>query len=919
MIPSAGNNNSRARLFVFILAMVLCLKAASQEDITISWNYGGLTFKEFAAKARVQNNLRFFYRDEWVKDIRTGSFNGPVSLSELLNGLLPEKSLYFFNDGKGNIIITRNFAIKVPGRNDTKDRKYLAPTEIYESHDKGQISGNVFFDVGDPADKDKPGTVTLSGYIINKDTKEPVAGVTVYEKKMLSGTMSNQYGFYSLPLARGSHVLQFSFVGMKEKNVGVNLYGTGDLNIEMTSVLIPLKETVVSAQKSVTLQRSEVGLEKINITSFKLMPTALGETDIIKNVLLLPGVQTVGEGSSGYNVRGGSADQNLVLLYGAPVYNTSHLFGFFSVVNSDIIRDATLYKGGIPGRYGGRISSVLDIASRDGNKSKFQGNAGVSPVTTHLMLEGPIKKDTISYLLTARTTYSNWVLRMIDDPSLKNSKAAFYDVNARISWDINKKNKVDLSGYYSHDSFRLNSDTTYSYNNAIVSGRWRHFFNSHFFSVITLSNSSYNYDISSTKVESEGFNLEHKINTTGLRADVNYYQGRHEFNFGAEMSYHTVVPGKFSPKGDSSLVVTDAIRSERALEGALYAEDKIALTEKLSATAGLRLSSFLVMGPASVMIYDKSFPKSITTIIDTINYGKNRIYKTYLGPEYRLSLNYKAADNISVKVNYNRTRQYLHLLSNSASISPTDTWKLSDYYIKPEIGDQFAVGVYDVLSRLGMEASAEVYYKTIANMVDFKGGTNLVMDKNIEKDLVAARGKAYGLELMLRKTEGKFQGSISYTYSRSFLKSTGSFSDEIINSGKWFPSNYDKPNNLVLVFNYLLSRRLSFAANYTYSTGRPITYPVSIYVIDDLQLTYYSDRNRYRLPDYSRLDVSVKYSGNLRSHRLMHPNWIFSVYNLLGRENVYSVFFRNEQNVINGYKLSVFGQAIPTITFNFDF
>jgi hypothetical protein len=903
--------------FAFIL--LVSAKALAQQDTEINWNYEGITFREFATKAEKLNHIRFFYKEDWVSDITLGKFDGPVLLSDLLRNLFNGKSLYFFNDGKGNLIVSKNFAVKVVGLPESKDKKFIPPTEYYESQSKGQLSGNVFHDVGNPAEKDKPGSVAVTGYITNKDTKEPIAGVTVFVQKLLAGTISNQYGFFSITLPRGSHMLQFSFIGMKEKQVGINLFSAGDMNVEMNSVLIPLKETVVSAQKNMTLQRSEVGLEKINITSFKLMPSALGETDIIKNVLLLPGVQTVGEGSSGYSVRGGSADQNLILLYGAPVYNTSHLFGFFSAVNSDIIRDVTLYKGGIPSKYGGRISSVLDITSKDGSKNKFQGNAGISPVTTHAMVEGPIIKDTLSYLLAARTTYSNWVLGLIDDPSIKNSKAMFYDLNGRLSWDFDKKNKLDVSGYYSHDAFRLNSDTTYSYNNMIMSARWRHFFSTRFFSVVSLTNSSYKYSVTSNRNVNEGYKLDHTINTTGLRADFNYYKGRNEMNFGAEFSFHNVLPGKYLPFSDSSNVVPDIIQRERALESSLYAEDKITLTDNLSATAGIRLSSFFVIGPQSVYLYDASFPKSLSTITDTINYTGHKIYKTYLGPEYRLSLNYKLSSNISVKLNYNRTRQYLHLLSNSASIAPTDTWKLSDYYVKPEIGDQYAAGIYNVFAKAGVEISAEVYYKTIKNLVDFKGGTNLIMDKVIEKDLVDAKGKAYGVELMLKKTEGKLQGSVSYTYSRSFLRSIGTFSDEIINSGTWFPANFDKPHDLVVVMNYLFSRRLNFAVNYTYSTGRPITYPVAVYNLDDLLLTYYSDRNKYRLPDYSRLDVSVKYSGNLKSHRLIHPNWIFSVYNLLGKMNVYSVFFRNEQNTINGYKLSVFGQAIPTLTFNFDF
>jgi hypothetical protein len=645
----------------------------------------------------------------------------------------------------------------------------------------------------------------------------------------------------------------------------------------------------------------------------------MGESDIIKSVLLIPGVQSVGEGSAGFNVRGGSADQNLILLYGAPIYNSSHFFGFFSAVNSDIIKDVTLYKGGIPSRYGGRISSVLDIGSKEGNRNEFAGSAGISPITAHLSLEGPIIKDTLTYILTARTTYSNWIFGMINDPSLRKSRASFYDLNGKLTYDLNKNNKIDFSAYTSHDSFRFNSDTVYSYDNNIFALKWRHFFSSRFFSALSINNSSYNYDISSQNIPAEAFVLSHKVNSTSFKADFNWFLGRNEINFGIDLTKYEILPGSYLPKGDSSLIVPQTIENERAWEGGLYIDDKFLLTDFLSVNVGMRMSSYYYMGPQSVMIYNPEYSKSTSTITDTLNFKAGDVIKKYGGLEPRVSLNFRISDKNSFKINYNRTRQYLHLLSNSTSIAPTDTWKLCDYYLKPEIGDQIAVGFYELLFKNNFEASAELYYKTISNMVDFKGGTNLVMDDNIEKDIINMKGKAYGLELVLKKTEGKIRYSIGYTYSRTFVKSLGTFSDEIINSGKWFPANFDKPNDLVVTFNYLFSRRISFSSSYTYSTGRPITYPIATYDISDKLLVTYSDRNEYRIPDYSRLDVSLKVSGNLKSHRIAHPNWTFSVYNLLGRENVYSIYFKNEGEIVNGYKLSVFGKAIPSVTFSFDF
>ncbi len=909
----------KLKIHILILILTLTCNLEAQEKYKISWDYKDLSFKEFVTRTESLFAVKFFYKDEWVNDLKLADYPGCMSLPCVMENLLRGTSLYYYIDDSGNIVITRNYTVKISNASIEKENNFIPPTDYPDSGENQQMTVNVFVEVGNPAERYKPGKVIISGYITNRDTKEPVAGVTVFIQKLSIGTISNEYGFYTLTMPRGIHLLQFSFIGMREKMINLNLNGTGEMNVEMNSMLIPLKETVVSAQKNMILQRFEVGAEKINITSFRLLPTSMGESDIIKSVLLIPGVQSVGEGSAGFNVRGGSADQNLILLYGAPVYNSSHFFGFFSAVNSDIIKDVTLYKGGIPSRYGGRISSVLDITSKEGNRKEFAGNAGISPITTHLMVEGPLIKDTLTYLLTARTTYSNWIFGLIDNASLQRSRASFYDFNGKITYDLNKNNKIDFSSYYSHDAFRFNSDTVYSYDNNIFVLKWRHFFNSRFFSALSINNSLYNYDISSQDVATEAFILSHKINSTGLKADFNWFQGRNEINFGVDLNKYTIMPGSYLPASDSSLVIPHIIEKERAWEGALYIDDKFILTNFMSINVGMRMSTFYSLGPGSVMIYNPEYSKSRSTIIDTINFKSGEVSSRYAGPELRMSLNFRVNDKSSFKINYNRTRQYLHLLSNSTSISPTDTWKLSDYYLKPQVGDQFAIGFYKMLFKNSFETSAELYYKEIKNMVDFKGGTRLIMDEKIEKDIINVKGKAYGLELIFKKTEGKVRYSIGYTYARIFIKSLGNFSEEMINSGKWFPANFDKPNDLVVTFNYLLSRRFSFSSNYTWSTGRPITYPVATYHISDKILVHYSDRNKYRIPDYSRLDLSFSVSGNLKSRRIAHPNWTFSVYNLLGRQNVYSIYFKKEGELVKGYKLSVFGKAIPSVTFSFDF
>jgi len=907
------------KAFIAAVFILISVTLRSQDNYVVDWDYTGRSFISFILETESRFPVRFFYEDEWVNELILGSYGEKLKLNEILDSLFSGKSIYYYPSGTGNIILTRFLAIKQLKENSTGSFNYIPGMDYMQDKSPGNISANLVINIGNPSDKNIRGNITLSGYISNHDTKEAVVGVTVFIPGLSAGTISNEFGHYNISIPRGSHSVRFTFIGMKEKIIDLNIFSPGELNVEMQNVLVPLKEAVITAEKDISLRRTETGVEKINIISFRLMPTTMGESDITKNILLIPGVLSVGEGSAGFNVRGGTADQNLILLYGAPVYNSSHLFGFFSAVNPDIIKDATLYKGGIPARYGGRLSSVLDIIPRDGNRRDFAGNAGLSPVTAHFTVEGPLRTDTVFYLLSGRTTYSDWILRLLDNPSLRNSRASFNDFNIRLTYDINRNNKIDFSAYYSFDSFRLNSDTIYKYRNNIISLRWRHHFSSRFFSLISVINSYYKYDISSLRVPLEAFDLTHRINNTCFKADLNWFTGRNELNFGTEMNYYDVIPGNYLPAHDSSIVIPRLIEKEKATEAALYLEDKYNITDRFSVNAGIRFSSFFVTGPRSVFLYSPDFTKSTSSITDTVVFGKFRNYKTYAGPELRISANYRLNDNSSFKLNYNHTRQYLHLLSNTVSISPSDIWKLSDYHLKPQSGDQFAAGYYRMLNKNKIEVSAEIYYRIIDNMIDFKGGTRINMNEHIERDLLNVQGKAYGFEVMFRKPEGRARWSISYTWSRMLTRSKGSFIEELINSGDWFPANHDRPHDLILTFNYIWSRRVSLSANYNFSSGRPVTYPVSSYMIDDIVITQYTDRNKYRIPYYSRMDFSVRISGNLKIKRLAHPHWIFSVYNLTGRDNVYSVFFRQENNRVKGYYLSVFGKPVPSLSFNFDF
>jgi hypothetical protein len=906
-------------ILLFTLASYFSTNLGAQEKYLIPWDYNGLSFKEFILKMESMFNIKFLYKDEWIKDLKLVNYKGCNTLPCILDNLFKNAGLYYFIDDDENIVITKDFAVNVSDET-TDIKKNRKPETLYKiSKDNQQVTENVLIEIGNRNEKSNPGNVTVSGYIKNMETGLPIQGATVNIKNLSTGILTRENGFYSLNLPRGFYEIQFSFIGFKEKKISMNLYGSGVLNVDLNRSIINLAEVVISSRKSILLERTKVGEEKINIKSFRLFPTTMGETDLMKSIVLLTGVQSVGEGSAGFNVRGGSADQNLILLYGAPIYNSSHFFGFFSAVNSDIIKDITLYKGGIPSRYGGRISSVLDIETKEGNNKELTGSTGISPITTHLMIEGQLIKDTLTYMLAGRTTYSNWIFGLIKDPTLHNSRASFNDLNGELTYNLNKNNKIDLSSYLSNDYFRLTSNAVYNYANNIFALKWQHFFNKMFYSTFSLNNSYYRYNLTNQDVPTDAYELSHKINSTGFKADFTWITGRNQINFGFDINRYSVMPGSYHPANDSSLIISNIIERERAYEPALYLDDKLTLTKFLSVNVGMRMSSYFSLGPKKVFTYSPDFSKSNSTIIDTLSFRAGKITSRYAGPEFRASLNLKITDWNSIKINYNRTRQYLHLLSNTTSISPTDTWKLCDYYLKPEVGDQLALGFYQILLNGGIETSAEVYYKEIKNMVDFKGGSTLTMIGNIEQYLVYMKGKAYGLELSLKKTVGKLRYSIGYTYARTFVKSLGKFREEIINSGNWYPANYDRPNDLIITLNYFYSRRFSFSADYNYSSGRPITYPLSTYRIRDILVVQYSERNKYRIPYNSRFDVSCKVSGNLRTDKIANPTLTFSVYNLFGRENPYSVYFKKEGQVFKGYLLSVFGRAIPSVTLNFDF
>lgn len=775
--------------------------------------------------------------------------------------------------------------------------------------------------IGNKTAQIKPGNVTLTGYVRDVKTGVPEIGAAVFVENPRIGTYTNQFGYFTLVLPRGPHVLNIKALGILDTKRNMMLYSDGKLDIEIQSQVLSLREVVISAENSANVRNVQMGVEKLSIRSIKQVPVAFGEADIIKVMLTLPGVKSVGEASNGFNVRGGAVDQNLILFDDLTIYNPSHFFGFFSAFNPDVVKDVELYKSSIPSRYGGRLSSVLDVNSRDGNTKKITGTAGIGLLTGRLNIEGPLIKDKSSFILGGRTTYSNWLLKMLpEDSGYKDSKASFSDVNLRLSHEINDKNNLYLSGYLSDDNSNLGSDTTYAYNNQNLSLKWKHIFANKLTGVFVGGLSRYRYNNHSIENPVNAYKMAFDIQQANFKSDFNYYlSSKHTLDFGISSIRYDLNPGTFLPQGSKSLVMPDVVASEQALESAVYVGDRFDLTSNLSMDLGVRYSIFNYLGPKNVNSYSPGLPKEENNITGTTSYKKGDLINTYHGPELRLSARYQISEDFSVKTGYNTLRQYIHLLTNTTAISPTDIWKLSDPNIRPQFGDQVSLGFYKNFKQNTIETSIEGYYKNLKDYLDYKSGASLILNHHIETDVINTKGKAYGIEFLVKKLSGKLNGWMGYTYSRTLLKQDDPNAGQIINDGNYYPANYDKPHDFSLVANYRFSHRFSASLNTAYSTGRPITVPIGKYYYAGSLRANYSERNALRAPDYFRTDLSINIEGNHKIHQLTHSSWTIGIYNVTGRDNAYSTYFVSEKGLIKGYQLSIFGTAIPFVNYNIRF
>lgn len=766
---------------------------------------------------------------------------------------------------------------------------------------------------------------TLSGTVTDQNTNETLIGVTISIREANIYTATNEYGFYSVSVPEGIYTLEVSYIGYVVLSESVTVSENTRKNISMQS-----SETMIEAieisdnSKAVNIRKPEMSVNKLSVEEIKKMPVVLGEVDILKSILTLPGVTNAGEGSSGFNVRGGAADQNLILLDEATMYSSSHLFGFFSVFNSDAIKDLKLYKGGIPSRFGGRVSSVLDIYQKEGNGKEFHGTGGIGAISSRLMLEGPIVKDKLSFLVAGRSSYAHLFLKLTDN---KNS-AYFYDLNTKISYKINENNNLYLSGYFGRDVFDIQNALKNTFGNSFLNLRWNHIISDNLFTNMSMIYSDYYYGLT---LDFVGFNWDSGIENYNFKYDFKHYLSNDlQLNYGTNLIYYDFNPGKISPIDETSGINPQQFEKKYAFEPSFYVDAEQNITENISVNYGIRYSMFYRLGGQNLNVYTDDTPVLFNqelqiyekaTPIGIKHYGRNEKIADFNNFEPRLAVAFTLDGNQSIKASYNRMTQYIHLISNTSSATPLDVWAPSGKYIKPQLLDQYAIGYFRNFKDKEYSLETEVFYKDVQNRIDYIDGADLIGNDAIEQVILNGKSRAYGWEVLLRKNTGKLSGFIAYTLSRSEQQTPGRTQFETgINNEEWYKTPYDKVHDLSVTASYELSPKWNFGAIFALQSGRPVTYPNGYYEYQGINVPSYSLRNENRLPAYHHLDVSATYIPKPQKKKGWQSEWVFSIYNLYNRKNAASISFRqNEDSGRNeAVRLSIFG-IIPSVTYNFKF
>ncbi len=917
-------------LFVVLFGTVFELAAQDGRNITIAFENTPL--KEALLRLEEHSGASFYFEEAWLREHRvTKGFTGQ-DLTSILDGLLEGTSINYFI--KGDRIILLNNSMVYPelpqdyfGEDVLKKeiaqeeaRTVTAPVFQEEFVSSGANQRRSVVTIGKQDPNSQRRVFTLSGRISSLDTDEPIQNLSISVTGGAAFAVTDANGYYSIALPLGMNKLETNLLGYQKVYQDVILYGDGSLNLKITESVEVLEEVVVESNRDANVRAATVGTTVIDAESIKTIPLVLGERDLLKVATSLPGIKTAGEGSSGLNVRGGRTDQNLFILDDAVIFNPVHFLGLFSAINPFTTQSLQIYKATIPPEFGGRLSSVFDMETKSGNMEKLSGEGSIGPITANLTLEVPIVKDKASVITGIRATYADYILRSLNDESLKNSEASFYDAIVKYSHNLNENNKLTGTFYYSKDKFSITSDSLFGYSNRLASIKWGHRFNEKSGATLSFGSSQYQYDIQYEADANNDFDFGYELNENQFKLSLDHtLNDRHKLSYGLGSKLYVTDPGTVRPLGNVSDVQEKTVQRERGLESAVYVTDLFEVNQKLLLDLGLRYSFYMGLGESSQNVYEEGVPKSANSVIRVQDYGNNETIKTYGGLEYRISGRYLLGNDFSLKAGFNRTIQYLHLLTTNTTQSPTDIWKLSDLNIEPQRADQVSLGFFKNYMENDIELSIEGYYKKMNDLLDYKIGAQLILNDNLETELLQGNGKAYGIEFLAKKTGGRLNGYMGYTYSRALIRLDSDIPQEQVNNGDFFPANFDKPHDFSLVGNYRFNKRISASMNLTYQTGRPITYPTGKFVFANEDLVVYSDRNEFRIPDYYRLDLGVNIEGNHRRKKLAHSFVNISVYNVLGRNNPYSVFFVTEDGKIKAFKTSIFSIPVPTITYNFKF
>jgi hypothetical protein len=890
---------------VFVLVCSLIVVASAAQSILDT----SISIKEqtsavsFFSELEKNNRIYFFYREEWLRFANISPADDGKRIKDVLDDIVKASNLKYTFLFDYAVVFTKDNTASI-------EHEKILYTAAAARKDIIRVT------LGEEAKDFTPGKrITVSGKVRSEVNNEilPNTFVLVNDKYK---TESDGSGKFQFDLSAGEHVITFQHQNFSDKVIDLRAYTNGAINVILEEAPTILQEVVISDQAIVT---GRAGQSSLLIKNLKRGPTFLGESDVIKNLQIQPGVTSVGEVSAGFNVRGGGTDQNLVLYDGIPIFNTSHALGFFSGFNAEAIGNVTFYRGGIPAEFGGRVSSVLNITSREGDYKKWSASGGIGIISGNVTTGGPIKRDTTSVIASFRSSYSNWLLRKVRSnyAEIGESAMAFFDGSLKLTHKPNNKTKIQLSGYTSQDEFSLVNDTLYQWQNLSGSLRMDRTHSERLFSTVTLGIGKYGYNFHDDDPEN-AFKMQYGVTYPSLNIDLNH-NGDHSLSFGIHNTFYNFKPGLIKPTSAESNQGEIEMPAENSLETSLYFSDGFYWRENLYAEFGLRYSLYHRLGPGNVYHYAPGEGIEARNTIDSTTYGAGEIMKTYHGPEPRFSLRYTLTPTASLKFGYNRIYQYLHLITNTAAITPVDIWQSSNTYFKPQIADQISLGYYRTFRDNMFEGFIETYYKNVQNVLDFKDGATLIMNRKIETALLPGKAISYGVEISGTKAKGRLQGMLNYTYSRSFRKVDGTRDNEKINDGEFYAANYDQPHVTNLNFRYGISRRHFFSGNFSYHTGRPMSSPRDGYIIDNNVISDFSERNKFRIPDYHRLDLAIIIEGNHKRKKLWDGTWTISLYNIYARKNAYSVFYKEDSSnkQLVPYKLTVIGTVIPSLSYGF--